>query len=618
MTRLRCAIYTRKSTEEGLEQDFNSLHAQRAACAAYIASQASEGWELVPTAYDDGGISGGTLDRPGLQKLLADIAAHRIDIVLVYKVDRLTRSLLDFAKLVEAFDTAKVSFVSVTQSFNTTNSIGRLTLNMLLSFAQFEREVTAERIRDKIAASKQRGMWMGGTPPWGYTPINRNLVVVEEEANLVRHIYDRYLALGTVRELMAELAAAGIEAPLRTKANGGIRPAHMFTRAELFCILGNPIYDGRIRHRGASWPGLHDRLIPAEQWQAAQQQLAANRKGEHPRTHVRHASPLAGRVFDPYGEPLIATHCSKGKLRYRYYISRSLNTPRVEPASNSTGTNSSTNTSTSRTMRVPALDLEKLLTEATATRIEEPWRLLEDADNDETGNHGLNPHRPDNNGTLNNGAHNNGTLNNRAAGSATTTASLIADIDDATLQRARAIASDLRARLAAGNALLRKAIARCTIHPDHIDVEAKLHPLLQAIHIPAHSQDRHIRFMVMASIRRSGKAVRFIREDGAIAAANPTETHNILAAIARARSYWDTLSTNRDLTVRQLASREQLDPGYLGRIPRLAFLDPKLVEQFAKRTAPASITLRHLLREDIVQPCWQQQRQAFADIATRA
>ena len=205
MSKVRCAIYTRKSSEEGLEQDFNSLDAQREACAAYILSQASEGWSLLPEYYDDGGLSGGTLERPALKRLLTDIEAGKIDIVVVYKVDRLTRSLLDFAKLVETFDVAGTSFVSVTQSFNTTNSMGRLTLNMLLSFAQFEREVTAERIRDKIAASKAKGMWMGGNPPLGYKPDDRSLAIVPEHADLIRQLFRRYLAIGSVRLLVEQL-----------------------------------------------------------------------------------------------------------------------------------------------------------------------------------------------------------------------------------------------------------------------------------------------------------------------------------------------------------------------------------------------------------------------------
>ena len=214
MKKIRCAIYTRKSSEEGLEQDFNSLHAQREACAAYVLSQASEGWLAQPEVYDDGGLSGGTLMRPALTRLLDDIVAGKIDIVVVYKVDRLTRSLLDFSKLVEAFDKAGVSFVSITQSFNTTTSMGRLTLNMLLSFAQFEREVTAERIRDKITASKARGMWMGGTPPLGYRPDGRTLAIVEDDAAVVRDIFTRYLELGNVRLLYNALLQEGIGVPM--------------------------------------------------------------------------------------------------------------------------------------------------------------------------------------------------------------------------------------------------------------------------------------------------------------------------------------------------------------------------------------------------------------------
>ncbi len=231
MKTVRCAIYTRKSSDEGLEQSFNSLDAQREACAAYILSQASEGWSEVKEAYDDGGISGGTLERPALQRLLADVAAGRIDIIVVYKVDRLTRSLLDFAKLVEAFDKSGTSFVSITQSFNTTTSMGRLTLNMLLSFAQFEREVTAERIRDKIAASKARGMWMGGVPPLGYKPNGRTLAIVEAEADLVRDLFARYLKAGVVRQLATGLERDGIRVPCRTTTSGKPLGGGWFTAA---------------------------------------------------------------------------------------------------------------------------------------------------------------------------------------------------------------------------------------------------------------------------------------------------------------------------------------------------------------------------------------------------
>lgn len=257
MKTVRCAIYTRKSSEEGLEQAFNSLDAQREACAAYVLSQASEGWSALPDIYDDGGLSGGSLERPALQRLLAEVAAGNIDIIVVYKVDRLTRSLLDFAKLVEAFDKAGTSFVSVTQSFNTTTSMGRLTLNMLLSFAQFEREVTAERIRDKIAASKAKGMWMGGPPPLGYKPDGRSLTVVEDDAEVVRDIYRRYLSLGNVRLIADKLARDGVTVPIRTTAAGRSFGGGKFPRGHLYAILKNPIYIGDIPHQGKVHKGQH-------------------------------------------------------------------------------------------------------------------------------------------------------------------------------------------------------------------------------------------------------------------------------------------------------------------------------------------------------------------------
>ena len=261
--RLRCAIYTRKSHEEGLEQEFNSLDAQREACAAYIASQRQEGWMELATSYDDGGISGATMERPALQRLLKDVADGRIDVVVVYKVDRLTRSLADFAKIVEIFDARQVSFVSVTQAFNTTSSMGRLTLNVLLSFAQFEREVTGERIRDKIAASKRKGMWMGGLPPLGYDVNARKLIVNAVEAMTVRHIFQRYRELQSVRLLQLELAAAGIVSKVRQTAGEGgpYRGGRPLARGALYLMLSNRIYRGEITHKGDAYPGEHAPII---------------------------------------------------------------------------------------------------------------------------------------------------------------------------------------------------------------------------------------------------------------------------------------------------------------------------------------------------------------------
>src|SRR4051794_19696276 len=255
--RLRCAVYTRKSSEEGLEQEFNSLHAQREACEAYIRSQRHEGWTCLPQAYDDGGFSGGTMDRPALQRLLADIGAGKVDVVVTYKIDRLTRSLADFAKITEILEARGVSFVSVTQQFNTTTSMGRLTLNVLLSFAQFEREVAGERIRDKIAASKQKGMWMGGRPPLGYRVQDRKLIVIPEEAESVRHIFRRYVALGSVRLLKEELEVQGITGKCWTSASGRRWDGKPIARGALYLLLQNRIYCGEIVHKDRHYLGEH-------------------------------------------------------------------------------------------------------------------------------------------------------------------------------------------------------------------------------------------------------------------------------------------------------------------------------------------------------------------------
>ena len=274
MIRKRCAIYTRKSTEEGLEQSFNSLDAQREACAAYILSQKHEGWAELGDRYDDGGFSGGSMERPGLQQLLEDVRAGRIDVIVVYKVDRLTRALSDFAKMVDVFDGAGVSFVSVTQAFNTTSSMGRLTLNVLLSFAQFEREVTAERIRDKVAASKRKGMWMGGAIPLGYDVEDKALVVSPTEATVIRTIFAEYLALGSVRQLRARLDALGIVSKQRTNRFGRVSGGTTFSRGALYNILRNPIYIGKVRHKEELHEGLHEAIIDDATWKLVQTQLA--------------------------------------------------------------------------------------------------------------------------------------------------------------------------------------------------------------------------------------------------------------------------------------------------------------------------------------------------------
>ncbi|MDT7952525.1 MAG: recombinase family protein [Acetobacteraceae bacterium] len=325
----KCAIYTRRSSEEGLEQDFNSLHAQREACEAYIRSQKHEGWVTLPAPYDDGGISGGTMDRPALHRLLLDVRAGEIQTVVVYKVDRLTRSLADFAKIVDIFDAHGVAFVSVTQHFNTTTSMGRLTLNVLLSFAQFEREVAGERIRDKIAACKRRGMWMGGNVPLGYDVHERKLIVNDEEAGSVRHIYARYLALRSVRLLKEELASSGIDSKRRVAPGGVERGGVPFSRGALYLLLQNRIYLGEVRHKESSYPGQHAPIVDPAVWDAVQALLASNAGDRMAASRAKEPSLLAGLRYDPAGRAMTATHAVKHGKRHRYYVSRPLLT---EPA----------------------------------------------------------------------------------------------------------------------------------------------------------------------------------------------------------------------------------------------------------------------------------------------
>lgn len=357
----RCAVYTRKSSEEGLEQDFNSLHAQREACEAYIKSQVGEGWKLVPTPYDDGGISGGTMERPGLQRLLADIGSGLIDVVVVYKVDRLTRSLADFAKMVEVFDARGVSFVAVTQQFNTTSSMGRLTLNVLLSFAQFEREVTGERIRDKIAASKKKGMWMGGFVSLGYDVVDRKLVINAAEAETIREIFRRYLALGNVRLLKMELDRRGIRSKARM-AKGRSFGATSFSRGALYKILSNPIYIGEIAHKELRHAGQHEPIIDRELWDTVQSQLADQRGRALGTGNRSTPKPLMKKLFDDSGRCLTPVSSSKRGRRNHYYVSP------TEPGMK---------TDARRDWRLPALEIERTVTVAAQTLLKDNHALTE-------------------------------------------------------------------------------------------------------------------------------------------------------------------------------------------------------------------------------------------------
>jgi site-specific DNA recombinase len=314
LQKLRCAVYTRKSSEEGLEMEFNSLEAQRDSCEAYVASQRAEGWLLVSDRYDDGGFSGGTLDRPALKRLLTDVGAGKVDVVVVYKIDRLSRSLMDFSRLVEVFDKHQVTFVSVTQSFNTTTSMGRLTLNVLLSFAQFEREVIGERIRDKFAASRKRGIWMGGWAPLGYEVRDRKLVVNEVDAKLVRSIFRRFLKTGSATTLARELIAENVRNKYGKLIDKGI----------LYKMLSNPVYIGVAMHKGVPYPGEHVGIIDRKIWDEVQARFQQSPRKRAASTRAQTPSVLKGIIFDATGVAMSPTHTRKRGRLYRYYISQTV------------------------------------------------------------------------------------------------------------------------------------------------------------------------------------------------------------------------------------------------------------------------------------------------------
>ena len=328
---LRCAIYTRKSTEHNLDLAFNSLDAQREACEAYIKSQAHEGWRLLPEHYDDGGLSGASLERPALQLLLTEVREGRVDVIVVYKVDRLTRSLADFAKLVEKFDQHEVSFVSVTQSFNTTSSMGRLTLNVLLSFAQFEREVIGERVRDKIAASKRKGLWVGGPVPLGYRSIGKKLIVIEEEAEQVRTIFRRYLALGSIGLLIEDLHRCGVRPRARVGRDGGTIHPTRFMVGPLAYLLKNRFYIGEVVYRGEVHPGEQQPIVEKELFEAVQAKLK-DRAVARKMRRSRSPSFLSGLLFDDRGNLMSPSHANKKGVRYRYYVSQAVLQKRKEKA----------------------------------------------------------------------------------------------------------------------------------------------------------------------------------------------------------------------------------------------------------------------------------------------
>ena len=547
MSKVRCAIYTRKSSEEGLEQDFNSLDAQYEACAAYVASQASEGWSLLKQRYDDGGLSGGTMERPGLQALLEDVRAGRIDIVVVYKVDRLTRSLLDFARLVETFDAAEASFVSVTQSFNTTTSMGRLTLNMLLSFAQFEREVTAERIRDKIAASKAKGMWMGGTPPLGYKANGRSLRIVPGHAELVRRIFASYLDCGTVRALKERLDDEGLLAPERSTATGRTYGGGRFARGQLYKLLSNPIYLGEICHKGQVHEGLHKAIVDRETWDAVQAQLSKNKQGVEERGHAAAPSLLAGRVVDEDERPLRSDHACKGKVRYRYYVG--------EQTTKGTGNGTAA-------LRMPALELEKLVCNGVAEALNDPLNLLEQ---------------------------------------------LGVEATPATLDRCIRTKDDVVTRLRkCERTLVREILERVAISQHTIEVTLRSTELAATLGLDRREGGGPVFAIELpAALHRCGRAVRLVDQEGHSVTRSEAPA-TLMTLLRKAYRWWSEMIDER-LTVTELGKRHGVTSSYVSRVVRLNFLSPRIVEAILDCSQSAKLDAKRLLGLNDLSLDWRRQ-----------
>jgi site-specific DNA recombinase len=547
----RCAIYTRKSSEEGLEQDFNSLHAQREACEAFIKSQAGEGWRMVKTAYDDGGLSGGTMERPALKRLLADISQGLIDVVVVYKVDRLTRSLADFAKMVEVFDARGVSFVAVTQQFNTTTSMGRLTLNVLLSFAQFEREVTGERIRDKIAASKRKGMWMGGLVPIGYDVHERRLIVNQGEAETVREIFRRYLELGSVRLLMEDLNRRDIRSKVRLANNGRKSGGNCFFRGALYVLLSNPIYLGEIRHNGIRHPGLHEPIVDRELWDSTQLLLRSRAVRCAPSARKSAASPLTGRLFDESGQSLTPSHAVKGERRYRYYVSRNLIKGTAEAAG--------------RGWRLPAPEIERTVAAAAC-------QILGDQTAIATA------------------AHTSGLAENQLP---------------SIFLAAEAWRERLRSAVETGAAL--------TALVDRVDLIDTGIRLLLKVPVASDQLGANIDELVITrvfpmTIRRRGVEMRLVIEGNRAPASRADPA--LLKAVARAHQWSDDLVSGRARSIAEIAGRERVGARYIRRMLQLAFLAPKIIEAIAAGSQPPDLTAEALAERIDLPLLWTAQEQA--------
>ena len=547
MKRVRCAIYTRKSSEEGLDQTFNSLHAQREACEAYVLSQKHEGWEVISTQYDDGGFSGGNMERPGLKKLLADIAAKRVDTIVVYKVDRLTRSLTDFARIVEQFDGQGVSFVSVTQQFNTTSSMGRLTLNVLLSFAQFEREVTGERIRDKIAASKRKGMWMGGVIPLGYDLLDHALILNVSEAERVRTIYRLYLELGCVSKLQEHLHAAGIRSKKRLSKTGHATGDATFSRGSLYELLQNPLYLGKVRHKGELYPGMHQAIIDLDIWARVQAQLAKNAPPKGIRSSNNEPHMLTGRIFDAEGHGFTPSHTTKKGRRYRYYELRQ--------------TGPSRDGCRASVLRLPAREIEGVVIGRLAELMRSPQDLAE---------------------------------------------MLSVSSSDADEMKIIVNAVASRSSSLGDHDALIKFAKRITVDRQKVTIALCSSNLRTALGLTMpEGTAGSPEIACDASLKRVGPEMRFALAGQVML--TPRDQHSLTRGIVNARDWLDRIFRGEALNQRDLAKQTGLDERYISRILPLAFLAPDITEEILAGGRSLTCSLDSLVQSVVLQ--WPEQRQ---------
>ena len=552
---VRCAIYTRKSTEDGLEQEYNSLDAQYDACTAYALSQRHEGWTVTKDRYDDGGFSGGTLERPGLKRLLAHIEAGKVDIILLYKIDRLTRSLSDFAKIVEILDRKGASFVSITQSFNTTTSMGRLTLNMLLSFAQFEREVTGERIRDKIYASKRKGIWMGGPVPLGYDVVERKLVVNEPEAEQVRAIMQMYLTAGSVPELVEMLARTGSLTKIQQCKDGGTRGGSHFKRGNLYHLLSNRIYRGMIVHKGEAFDGEHEAIVAEELWNQVQAKLAKQGQGGSSRKVRARTGVLAGLIYDGEGRAMVLTHTQKGNRRFHYYANR------YEALGDSTAS------------RVSARDIENIVVDQLSHTLASGSQIQS---------------------MLLDGGYTSEQLHN-------------------VISRCRKLATELSsAKYARIQEVVRNILDRIDLHEDRVVIRIDNRGLLNIIIADSSVQPTHTNLTIerQAMRLRRGKALRLIIPAPVSGDYAEMRDEKLIVLIAESRTIMALITDNPDKSLPILASEQSRCRVRMMKVAKLACLDPDIVTAIVEGRQPPKLTPGKLLAADLPL-AWADQKRAL-------